>query len=87
MRARPSSGQMGYGQATSLTAVGDTINAASRLEGLAKELDVELVISEDLATRAGLDLSDRNRQIVTIRGRAAPLGSWIIPEAGSLVRS
>lgn len=80
-------GQMGYGQATSLTAVGDTINAASRLEGLAKELDVELVISEDLATRAGLDLSDRNRQIVSIRGRAAPLGSWIIPQADSLMRS
>ncbi len=80
-------GQMGYGQATSLTAVGDTINAASRLEGLAKELDVELVISEDLAARAGLDLSDRNRQIVSIRGRAAPLGSWIIPEADTLVRS
>ena len=79
-------GQMGYGQATSLTAVGDTINAASRLEGLAKELDVELVISEDLATRAGLDLSDRDRQIVQIRGRAAPLGSWIIPEADSLGR-
>jgi adenylate cyclase len=79
-------GQMGYGQATSLTAVGDTINAASRLEGLAKELDVELVISEDLATRAGLDLSDRDRQIVQIRGRAAPLGSWIIPQADSLVQ-
>ncbi|HEV2564124.1 MAG TPA: adenylate/guanylate cyclase domain-containing protein [Microvirga sp.] len=79
-------GQMGYGQATSLTAVGDTINAASRLEGLAKELDVELVISEDLAMRAGLDLSDRDRQIVQIRGRAAPLGSWIIPEAQSLAR-
>lgn len=79
-------GQMGYGQATSLTAVGDTINAASRLEGLAKELDVELVISEDLAMRAGLDLSDRDRQIVQIRGRAAPLGSWIIPEAESLAR-
>lgn len=78
-------GQMGYGQATSLTAVGDTINAASRLEGLAKELDVELVISEDLATRAGLDLSDRDRQIVQIRGRAASLGSWIIPDALSLV--
>jgi len=79
-------GQMGYGQATSLTAVGDTINAASRLEGLAKELDVELVISEDLATRAGLDLSDRDRQIVQIRGRAAPLRSWIIPEV-QLLRS
>jgi adenylate cyclase len=66
--------------------VGDTINAASRLEGLAKELNVELVISEDLASRAGLDLSDRDRQIVQIRGRAAPLGSWIIPQADSLSR-
>jgi adenylate cyclase len=79
-------GQMGYGQATSLTAVGDTINAASRLEGLAKELNVELVISEDLAARAGLDLFGRDRQIVPIRGRAAPLGSWIIPRVENLTR-
>jgi adenylate cyclase len=77
-------GEMGYGQATSLTAVGDTINAASRLEGLAKELDVELVISENLATRAGLDLSSHERQTVMIRGRAAPLDSWIIPEVGGM---
>ena len=34
--------------------------------------------------QARLDLSDRKRQIVSIRGRAAPLRSWIIPEAGSL---
>jgi adenylate cyclase len=78
-------GEMGYGQATSLTAVGDTINAASRLEGLAKELDVELVISEHLAARAGLDLSRHERQTVMIRGRAAPLDSWIIPEVGGLI--
>jgi adenylate cyclase len=77
-------GEMGYGQATSLTAVGDTINAASRLEGLAKELDAELVISHDIAMRAGLDLSDRERRTVSIRGRAAPLDSWIIPRAEGL---
>ncbi|MCG7392762.1 adenylate/guanylate cyclase domain-containing protein [Microvirga sp. ACRRW] len=79
-------GEMGYGQATSLTAVGDTINAASRLEGLAKELDAELVISHDIAIRAGLDLSSRERRTVSIRGRAAPLDSWIIPEVADLVR-
>jgi adenylate cyclase len=77
-------GEMGYGQATSLTAVGDTINAASRLEGLAKELDVELVISEHLASRAGVDLSRHERQTVMIRGRAAPLDSWIISEVSAL---
>jgi len=79
-------GEMGYGQATGLTAVGDTINAASRLEGLAKELDAELVISHDVAVRAGLDLSDRERRTVPIRGRAAPLDSWIIPQMGELAR-
>jgi adenylate cyclase len=79
-------GEMGYGQATSLTAVGDTINAASRLEGLAKELDAELVISHDIAARAGLDLSTRERRTVPIRGRAAPLDSWIIPNIGDLGR-
>lgn len=41
-------GEMGYGQATSLTAVGDTINTASRLEGLAKEHDAELAVSAEL---------------------------------------
>jgi adenylate cyclase len=78
-------GEMGYGQATSLTAVGDTINAASRLEGLAKDLDVELVISQDIAARAGLDLSNRERRTVPIRGRAAPIDGWIIPEMDELV--
>ena len=34
-------GEMGYGHATGLTAVGDTLNVASRLEGLAKDLDAE----------------------------------------------
>ncbi|MBB4038883.1 adenylate cyclase [Microvirga flocculans] len=79
-------GKMGYGQATSLTAVGDTINAASRLEGLAKELDAELVISDDIAMRAGLDLSDCKRSTLSIRGRAASLDCWIIPEVETLAR-
>jgi adenylate cyclase len=77
---------MGYGQATSLTAVGDTINAASRLEGLAKEFYAELVISADLAKRAGLGLAGYERQTVTMRGRQAPLDAWIIVQAGDLAR-
>ena len=47
---------------------------------------MELVIAEDLATRAGTAHSDRDRQSVQIRGRAAPVGSWIIPQAESLAR-
>src|SRR5262249_14484724 len=50
-------GQLGYGAVMSLTAIGDTVNIASRLETLTKEFKVELVVSDDLAARAGVDIS------------------------------
>jgi len=78
-------GEMGYGQATSLTAIGDTLNAASRLEELAKELDAELVISDDLARRTTLNLVQHERQTLTIRGRIAPIDVWIIRDARTVV--
>jgi adenylate cyclase len=77
-------GEMGYGQATSLTAVGDTLNAASRLEGLAKELDADLVLSDDLARRAGLEHDGAQRQTITVRGRTTPITAWIIPDSETL---
>ena len=77
-------GQMGYGQATSLTAIGDTLNAASRLEELAKELDAELVISDDLARRTTLDFAGHERRTLTIRGRTTPISVWIIRDAPAL---
>jgi adenylate cyclase len=79
-------GEMGYGQAVGLTAVGDTLNAASRLEGLAKELGAELVISVELARRANLDLAGHDQQTVTVRGRAAPIEAWIVHRASEVVQ-
>ncbi|MEZ0170797.1 adenylate/guanylate cyclase domain-containing protein [Microvirga sp. TS319] len=77
-------GEMGYGRATNLTAVGDTLNAASRLEALAKELDAELVVSDELARQAQLDLAGCRRQTLAMRGRTAPLDVWVIPDARAL---
>ncbi len=77
-------GELGYGSATSLTAVGDTLNVASRLEGLAKDVDAELVISDELARRAGLNLAERERRVLAVRGRSTPITVWIIPEASGL---
>ncbi|WEX76696.1 adenylate/guanylate cyclase domain-containing protein [Sinorhizobium numidicum] len=74
-------GEMGYGQATSLTAVGDTINTASRLEGLAKEHDVELAVSAELVQRAGLSFEGKRRLEISLRGRQATLETWIIGNA------
>src|SRR5437763_546034 len=47
-------GRMGYGDAVYLTAVGDTVHVASRLEALTKDYDCELVVSEMVARRAGV---------------------------------
>jgi adenylate cyclase len=77
-------GEMGYGGATTLTAVGDTLNIASRLEGLAKDLDAELVISDDIAQRAALDLYAHERRSLPIRGRSTPVTAWILPTVRDL---
>ncbi|OAP43320.1 adenylate cyclase [Sinorhizobium glycinis] len=77
-------GEMGYGQATSLTAVGDTINTASRLEGLAKEHDAELAVSVELIERAGLNLEGYRRMDIGLRGRQATLETWIVDDAAEI---
>ncbi len=48
---------MGYGPTTNLTAIGDVVNVASRLENTSKELGVQLVVSQDVAARGGVDLA------------------------------
>jgi len=47
-------GRMGYGPSIHLTAIGDTVNVASRLQDLTKEFSCHLVISEEVAQQAGL---------------------------------
>ncbi|HSE06116.1 MAG TPA: adenylate/guanylate cyclase domain-containing protein [Methylomirabilota bacterium] len=77
-------GQMGYGTTTYLTAVGDTVHVAARLEALTKEYEAELVLSEEVAVRAGLDVSDHARHELTVRNREAPLAVFVAPGAGRL---
>ncbi len=66
-------GDMGDGRWRSLTAVGDTVNTASRLEALCKVYHCELVVSDDLLACAGAELRDARPQVAEIRGRSAPL--------------
>jgi adenylate cyclase len=77
-------GEMGYDRATSLTAIGDTVNVASRLESLTKEYAVELVVSQELVDRAGMDLSAAPRHEVEIRGRQGKLAVRAIKRAAEL---
>ncbi len=66
-------GEMGYGKATSVTAIGDTVNIASRLEGLTKDYGAELIFSEPLARSAGFDISQLEQCEIEVRGRSQPL--------------
>jgi adenylate cyclase len=74
-------GRMGYGDAVYFTAVGDTVNAASRLEQLTKRYECELIISEKVGHLAGLDVSGFDAYELELRNRRAPLTIRVIPRA------
>lgn len=77
-------GHMGRGAATYLTAVGDTVNTASRLQDQTKDFACELILSERVAERAGLDVSALQREEITVRNRAAPIVVWIVKDVSML---
>jgi adenylate cyclase len=66
-------GRMGYGSTVHLTAIGDTVNVASRLQDATKEYNCQLVISHEVARRAGLDAARFARHELTVRNRREPL--------------
>jgi adenylate cyclase len=77
-------GEMGYGETRYLTAVGDTVHVASRLEALTKEYQCELVVSEQVMDRAGVDAPGYPRHELTVRNREAPLRIAVVAEAQRL---
>ncbi|CAN7706536.1 adenylate/guanylate cyclase domain-containing protein [Rhizobium leguminosarum] len=72
-------GTMGYGRVRNMTAIGDTVNVASRLESAAKEFEAAIVISEPVASLSGADLSGIESREISVRGRALPLKVYVIP--------
>ena len=77
-------GHMGRGMATYLTAVGDTVNTASRLQDQTKTFACELIISDQVAVRAGLDVAAFQREEITVRNRAEPIVVWVIKDVQML---
>jgi adenylate cyclase len=77
-------GQMGWGQSFYLTAVGDTVHVAARLEQATKDYDAELVVSEDVARYAGIDLSAFSRHDLAVRNRAGRVDIRVVARVSAL---
>ncbi|HZR70301.1 MAG TPA: adenylate/guanylate cyclase domain-containing protein [Burkholderiales bacterium] len=71
-------GEVGYRDTRTLSAVGDAVNTASRLQELAKRYGARLVISEPVARGAGLDTTGLQARTLEIRGRTTPLVAYVL---------
>ncbi len=77
-------GEMGYAAAVSITAIGDAVNTASRLETANKEFGSQLVVSKQVADRAGTDLSGNPERQLEVRGRTEPMTVYVFDDAMEL---
>ncbi|HSE75770.1 MAG TPA: adenylate/guanylate cyclase domain-containing protein, partial [Dongiaceae bacterium] len=80
-------GEMGFSPALSLTAIGDTVNTASRLENATKEENCQLLVSETVARGAELPADIGRRCEITLRGREQRLVAIAIKDAGLIPAS
>lgn len=79
-------GKMGYGNAMSITAIGDAVNTASRLETMNKEFSSQLIFSNELAKRSGRDYSSLRSEEVMVRGREEAIKIYVVEDAKKMVR-
>lgn len=74
-------GEMGHKTAAALTAVGDAVNTASRVEGLTKKTGTQLVVTARVAELAGVDLTAFKRFRAAVKGKIEPLQIYAVPSA------
>jgi len=77
-------GTMGPPDAPTLTAVGDTVNVAARLEAETKTFGCRVVVSQATAESGGLDLSRFPKHSAELRGRAGTLTVYAIEDSETL---
>jgi adenylate cyclase len=77
-------GSMGPPDAPIVTALGDNVNVAARLEAQTKELAVPLVISAETARLGGVDLSAFPLHTIQVKGRVRPLDVYAVDDPAEI---
>jgi adenylate cyclase len=71
-------GAMGPPRSQIVTAIGDTVNTTARLEGLTKDYNCALIVSQAAAQAAGLDLTGHSLHHATVKGRVESVAFYAL---------
>ena len=77
-------GTMGYGDASQITVIGDTVNTTSRIESATKEHGAQLLFTDSVASMAGVSTDDYPVARIQVRGRKEPLNVFVIERVAGL---
>ena len=77
-------GRLGFGDDTAVTVIGDTVNTASRLEALTKDVPCQLILSKSVADYAGWEPDGVRRELVQLEGSGRRIDVFILDNARNL---